>query len=437
MDTGNSAFLDKFSNIAARIGNLAVLTTLRDAFATIIPLFVLGGIAVLVNNVLLPLLPLPGDMLAQAQNWGTMVNNGTMNMAALAIAPVCGFCLARTLGFENQIACAIISLSCFIILMPLNVEAALASDADATAVVTAAIVQNNIGSNGLFTGIIAGLASTGLFVKLSQVDKLRINLGENVPPMVSQSFNVLVPMMLVASLFGLVSAVLLNVFDTDVFELVRLAVQTPLKSVGTSLPGVLLIYGVALLLFSVGIHHSTITDSILTPITMLAMTENTAAFAAGEAIPNIITYNTIALFGQIGGAGATLSLIIITLLWGKNEVSKNVSKLALVPGLFNINEPIVYGYPIVYNLPLMIPFVAVPLINIALYYFAVASGLIGYSVSLVPWTTPPVISGLLSSGMDWRNAVFMVLLLVLDAAIWFPFMRVHERVQEKQVQMAA
>ena len=126
-------------------------------------------------------------------------------------------------------------------------------------------------------------------------------------------------------------------------------------------------------------------------------------------------------FALIGGSGCTLMLLLDTLLFSKNKASETVSKMAILPGLFNINEPVIYGYPIVYNLPLMIPFVLLPDLFIGITYGLTCAGIISPCIAQVPWTMPPVINALLATGFDWRAGVWQALEIVIGMAVYLPF----------------
>ena len=141
-------------------------------------------------------------------------------------------------------------------------------------------------------------------------------------------------------------------------------------------------------------------------------------------------------FALMGGSGCTFMLLLDTFVFSKNKTSKTVAKMAILPGLFNINEPVIYGYPIVYNLPLMIPFVLIPDLFIGITYGLTCAGIISPCIAQVPWTTPPVLSALLATGFDWRAAVWQVIEIALGMAIYLPFMRISERAQAKQVELA-
>ena len=225
------------------------------------------------------------------------------------------------------------------------------------------------------------------------------------PQAVSDSFNVMIPMLLTLSIFGIVSAVLAVAFSTDLTTIISTFISEPLKGIMNAGPwAVVLIYTLANLLFCLGIHQSTISGVLAESILTILIVDNMATFASGQPIPadHYMNMQIINSFALIGGSGCALMLLFDTLVFSKSKMSRAVAKMAIVPGLFNINEPVIYGYPIVYNLPLIIPFVIVPDIFIAATYGLTCAGTIDPCVAQVPWTTPPVISALLATGMDWR-----------------------------------
>jgi PTS system, lactose/cellobiose family IIC subunit len=142
-------------------------------------------------------------------------------------------------------------------------------------------------------------------------------------------------------------------------------------------------------------------------------------------------------FALIGGSGCTLMLLLDTFVFSKNKASKDVAALSLLPGIFNINEPVIYGYPIVFNLPLMIPFVLVPDLFIGLTYLFTNLGWINPCVAMVPWTTPVFLSGWLATGGDIRAVIWQVIEVLLAMAIYLPFMKISERAQAKQAEALA
>lgn len=280
-----SKFVEKFTIFASKMGNEIHLRSLRDAFATIMPLYILAGLAVLINNTVFVWL-LSGDTLTGAQYWGTVITNGTLNISSLLIAPVIGYCLSRNKGFDNPMAAAIVSLAALVVMMP-NVVSVTPLEGGESVAVSGALTFGNVGTQAMFAGVIIGLIATELFVWISGIKKLQIDLGDSIPPSVGKSFNVLIPFILLLSGFGLISAVLNNVFDTNLIQMITTLIQEPLRTVTTGLVGCVILYSLGNFLWLLGIHQSVIYSSILEPLLIVNMTQNMAAYAAGEAFPTL------------------------------------------------------------------------------------------------------------------------------------------------------
>lgn len=428
---GNNKFIDKFSNVAMRVGGQIHLKALRDTFATIIPLYILAGLAVLVNNVVLPFI-LKGAALENAQYWGTVITNGTLNISGLLVAPIVAYMLSQSRRFENPLAAALIALSSLVVMMP-NVLEVTPLNAEKAVATTGVLGYSNIGTTGLFAGIIIGLITAELFINISSIDKLKIKLGDNIPLAVSNSFNVLIPVILVLAFWGIISTILYVSFDTNLVALISQFIQEPLRKVNTSLVGVLFLYSLGNFLFTLGIHQTVIYGTLLEPLLIANINENMLAYANHQAIPNIMNVAFVPTFGMIGGSGSTIVLIIVTLLFSKNKVSKSIAKLGLAPGIFNINEPIIFGYPIVYNIALMIPFVLLPAIGIAVAYAATAIGFMNPCVVYIPWTTPPLVNAYLATAGDWRAVIVQLLIIIIGVLLYLPFVKINDKIVEKQM----
>ena len=429
MEATKKTFMDSFAENAAKFGTQVHLRSLRDAFATIMPLYILAGIAVLLNNVVFNKF-LHGAAADATTYWGNMVINGTLSIAGLMIAPTIAYCLSQNLGYEKKFISAVIALAAMVVMMPGSVQI-IPEDGSIAVTVSGVLSYSNLGAGSMFAGIIVGLLATEFFIRVSNVKQFQINLGDEVPPAVSRSFNVLIPVIIVVSSFAVISTVLFKGFNTDLIKLISTIIQTPLKNIGTSLVGCLVLYSLGNLLFTQGIHHSVIYSSLLEPLLIINMTENMAAFAAGEKVPNILNVSMVPVFGLIGGSGCTICLVIATLLFSKYEPSRDIIKLAIVPSCFNINEPIIFGYPIVFNYALVIPFILVPAMGITIGYFATAIGFINPCVVQIPWTTPPLISAFLATGGDFRAVLVQLVIIVLGVFIYIPFMKASEVVQKK------
>ncbi|WP_196246221.1 PTS sugar transporter subunit IIC [Lacticaseibacillus zhaodongensis] len=432
----NSSFLDKFTQVSVTVGNWVYLRSLRDAFAIILPVFIVAGLGVMLNNTVFTWI-FKGDTLAKIQVFGNAINNGTLNVAGVLVAPMIGYSLAKNKGFDNPIAAAAMALASTFIVMPGNISLGTVASAGAKqALVTGGYSTLYTGTQGMFGGIIIGLVGTAIFMRLAKIKALQIDLGPQVPPAVSQSFSVLIPALLLMSFWAVVTALLAGVFNSDLIGLIKTWIQEPLRGFNTSLLGYCVIYFLANLLFTLGIHQTVLSGSLMDPLVLINMNQNMAAYAAHKAIPNIITTSFVSTYTLIGGSGSTISLIIAILLFSKVKSSRQVAGLSLAPGLFNINEPMIFGYPIVFNLPMMIPFVLFPVLGSIIGYFATAWGLVSRTVVLVPWVTPPLIGPYLATAGDWRSVVLQALVIIGGVFLYLPFMRISERVAKKQAEMS-
>ncbi|ANZ70502.1 PTS sugar transporter subunit IIC [Pediococcus claussenii] len=425
----NSGFIAKFTEISVKVGNWVYLRSLRDAFAIILPVFIIAGLGVLFNNTVFTWL-FHGDTLTKVQVFGNAITNGSLNVAGLLVAPMIGYTLAKNKNFNNPIAAAAMSLACLMILMPGNVQLGTVASAGAKmATVTGGLSYLNTGTQGMFGGIIVGLVATSIFMKLASFKHLQIHLGDNIPPAVGASFSVLLPALILMSIFAVIAALLQGFFNTDLINLIKTWIQEPLRGFNTNIVGFCVIYTVANFLFTLGIHQTVISGTLMDPLVLVNMNQNMTAYAHHAAhIPNIITTSFVSNYTLIGGSGGTISLIIAILIFSKIKSSKQVASLSLAPGLFNINEPMIFGFPIVFNLPMMIPFVLFPTISSIIGYTATALGWVSRTVVLVPWTTPPLIGPYLSTAGDWRSVILQALIIGLGVLFYLPFMKISERV---------
>lgn len=430
MNEKNSRRMDKFVEVAMKIGNQIHLRSLRDSFATVMPLFILAGLAVLVNYVIFPV-AFSGETLILMQQFGSSIMNGTLNIAGLLLAPMIGYFLAKNRNFANPISASVMSLATLIVMMPLQTSVSPVSG-EVEVLVTGALTFSNLGSSSMFAGIIIGLVETELFIYFSKREKLKINLGEGVPPAVAKSFNVMIPAIITISIFA-AFALFLNIsLGTDLITVIVTIIQEPLRGVSTSLIGYVFLYSLGNLFFTFGIHQTVINGTFTEPFMLQNMNDNMLAVSNGIEPPHILTSSFQTAFAQMGGTGATISLLIAIFIFSKFRPYREIAKLSIAPGIFEINEPVIFGLPIVFNIPMMIPFVFLPAIQTLIAYFATAAGLVDRTVVLVPWVTPPIISGWIATGGDWRAPVLQIILIAIGVAFYLPFLKISERVSIRQ-----
>lgn len=279
-------------------------------------------------------------------------------------------------------------------------------------------------AKGLFTAIIASIISIEIF-RLLVKKKFVIKLPDSVPPAIAKSFELLIPIVMVTIIFHTINIFSIKILNTMVPEII-LKLFTPLLNISDSLISVICIILITHILWFAGLHGTNIVIAIVNSITLSNLAINQAALQAGEKLPKIFAGGFFDAYVYIGGSGATLGLAIAMVL-SKNEHIKSIGKLSVIPAFFNINEPIIFGAPIVMNPILFIPFITVPILNATIAWFATKFDLIGKIVSLVPWTTPNPIGALLATNFSVTAFLLSCILIVVSFFIYLPFLRMYEK----------
>jgi len=189
------------------------------------------------------------------------------------------------------------------------------------------------------------------------------------------------------------------------------------------------------ILWFFGLHGTNILLPIMNTVYLPAITDNIAALQAGLPIPHIVTPAFFDAFIWMGGAGTTLSLIAALFIAGKRKNNQNIAKLSTAPGLFNINEPMMFGMPIVLNPIYLIPFVLTPIVLTIVTYLAISSGIVPRTIAIMPWTTPPIIGGFLVTG-SIMGALLALVNLVIGVVLYIPFIILGEK-HENKMEIAA
>ncbi len=294
------------------------------------------------------------------------------------------------------------------------------------------ISSNELGATGLFTGMIIGVLAVELFCFFEKQDALKIKMPDQVPPGVARAFEVLVPATLTLIVTACIGSASYNLTGLYLNDVIKNGIQGPLGAVGATIPGVMIIYLISMLFWLVGIHGanmlSAVKEALFTPLAL----ENVEAFNRHETPKNIINMYALQMWGEFGGSGVTLGLVIAIFIFGKREDNKAIASLSIVPGLFNINETVTFGIPMVLNPILGIPFVIAPLITIVAGYILTVIGFCPVACLIIPWTTPPVIFGFLATGANVMGAISQAILIVLSTIIYSPFLIAYEKYQNKQ-----
>ena len=256
-------------------------------------------------------------------------------------------------------------------------------------------------------------------------------MPDSVPSGVARAFEALIPGILLFTAASVAFGLCHYIGATTMPELIFTVIQTPLQGLSDSLGGGIVIVGLQSILFWAGVHGPNVVGGVVSPLLLANSLDNQHILDAGGQLlgnpaAHIMTAQINDVFVKSGGCGLTLGLIIAALMVAKSSQMKSLMKMAFVPGLFNINEPIIFGLPIVFNPYLLIPFALVPLVALFVTYFAISIGFMApLSAVQVPWTTPPIIAGFLLDG--WQGAVVQIINLALATIIYLPFVKSQDK----------
>ncbi|MGF7058750.1 PTS sugar transporter subunit IIC [Brassicibacter mesophilus] len=421
-------FMEKrFVPVASKIGGQRHLLAIRDGFCSIMPILLAGAFAVLLNNTLGAWIPPLGAILTPINGnawWGTFA------IITLVVTFSISYHLAKGYG-EDGLAAGLIAVASFFCIMP-------QAHGDAG---WGYIHWGYLNSSGLFTGMIVALIATEIFVKLTKRG-LIIKMPENVPPAVGKAFASVVPGFVAIFVFGAIAFIINKLGANSLYDIIYNVIQKPLQGFGQSIISVLLLPILMNLFWFFGLHGANIFEPIMQSVYLPALEANASAIQQGLAAPNLITKSFFDSYVHLGGSGATLALIIAILIASKKRKEyKEVAKLSLAPGVFQINETVIYGLPIVLNPMLFIPFLITPGILSLIAYIATATGLVPPTYVPIPWISPVGIGAFLATGgagfASIRAAILAIINFVIAIIIYLPFIKLSDRqVKDKEKQSA-
>ena len=412
--------------MAEAIGRNKYLVSIRDGFLVSTPLLIAGSLFLLIANFPIPAwLDFISGCVINAETGQTLASflgkpaGATFDI--MAVFAVMGIAYSFA-GHQkiNQIFGAAVGLVSWYLLMPYGLSTEVAGEV----VKLSGISFSWLGAKGIFVGIFCAFASVHLYAWVEKKGWV-IKMPKGVPPTVTQSFAALIPVTIVMTVFFAVNLAF-GYFGTNVFQIVFEFLQTPLLNLGDTLGAMIIAYIFLHFFWFFGVNGGSVVGAVFNPILQTLSLENIAFFTEGVGTGHIICQQFQDLFATFGGCGSTLSLIIAMLLFCKSKRITNLGKLSLVPGIFGINEPIVFGLPIVLNPTMLLPFVLVPTLNIIISYFAMSMGLVPICSGInIPWTTPAVISGFLAT--NWAGGVLQLLLIIMGVFIYMPFIKIMDK----------
>ena len=460
------AFADKLGRVGAWCGQNKYLNAIKNAFQNFMPATISGAVGVLWTNVLV------NDSTGLGALWSPIMALKVLNpiFAAMQYATISCITIGITMLLASEIAEAngetgpYPAVLGFILWMMVTPTSFAAKDLSASFIdkagkshgytlanfinvtgeaakhkITAdsftysGILSNYTAATGLFTGLIVAIVGMELYNMFRKNDALKIKMPEQVPPGVARAFEVLIPTCLTCIVIGAVGLVCQLATVSELNAFIFNMVQKPLQSlIGNNIFAVAILYVIISLFWCVGIHGNNMVAAVKEPIFRPLLYANTAAYTAHHEIPYVMNLTMIQMFAEFGGSGVTIGLVIAILIFSKREDNRTIAGISIVPGLFNINETMTFGIPLVLNPILDIPFILAPVVTVIIGYILVSSGFCPKIVLEVPWTMPPVLFGFVATGGKPMGAVAQLIVLAVSVLVYIPFLIAYEKFQAKQ-----
>lgn len=411
----------KFMEPMTKLANQKHIKAIRDGMVSTIPLTIVGSFFLIIA---FPPVPqawketVPMFMWIQA-HIGDILLPFRLTMGLVAIYAVynIGHSLAKSYNLDGVSGGTLSLVGFMLSIIPQMAQ----TTGDNPTSLGWVLPMGNLGGAGLFAGMLLAIYSVEV-LRFFKQKGLVIKMPDGVPESVTRSFEALFPTVAVV-----VSISLLTIFAKFDLHKFFYGVFTPLKNVVNSPFGAIaLVLGITML-WSCGIHGVSVIGAVARPIWLELLNQNADALAAGaKVLPNIAPEPFYQWFIWIGGSGGTLGLVLL-MLTSKSLHLKNLGRASIIPGIFNINEPIIFGAPVMLNPFLVIPFIVGPVVTTIISYIAMSMNLVGRPVILAPWTFPAPIGAFLSTNGSFGAVILCLLNIAIATLIYFPFFKAYER----------
>ena len=413
---------DKLQNvllsISSKVETNKYLGSIKEAFTMFVPFIIVGSFGSMLN-----ILVSGANGLAQWVPWlsnlspaFTAINFVTISCMSLPIAFLIGYKLAEK---ENlpQLESGLIGLLSYLAVCPNTISTVVEGLKDP--VVVNGLGAGVIGAQGLFVSMIMSMVAVKFFGLLTNIDAIKIKMPDSVPTGIARSFNILIPICIIITAFS-VGGCLFNTFTGNYLNVwIYNIIQLPLQALANTTGGILVLALANQLFWFLGIHGGMVIEGVRGPLSAAGLAENISAVQAGGVATNILTRGFWTSFVVVGGGGITLSLLIAIFIFSKREDHKSIAKFSLIPGICGINEPVVFGLPLVLNPIFAIPFILNSVIAAFIAVVATNIGFLTCGVLDCPPGLPVFVTGFISYGI--HGIIVQAIILIVTFIIWVPF----------------
>ena len=400
--------------------NTKAIRALRDGMLLSLPFIMVGSLFLLLASFPVPSVAQWMDQTGLTRFWNQAYNASFGIVAVFAVVGI-AYTWAKNDKVDPLPAGMTAFVGFLIIMNPttavIDGSKTIISSAKAPSLLSGFIDRTWLGGQGMIAAIIIGMI-TGWIYSWFVKNKITIKLPDQVPPAVAGSFVALIPAAVLTALWLAVYAFFDKVAGTTLTEWIYHTIQTPLQGLSDSFGGILIMTLLVPFFWFFGVHGSTLVGGIIGPILSANALQNAAIFKKYGYVDaahggHIVIQGLFDQFSTVTGAGMTIGLVVFMTFFAKSQQMRGIGKLALVPGIFNINEPVLFGVPLVLNPLLAVPFFIMPPLSAGSTYLLIKAGILPYLNGVqVPWTTPPVISGFLIGG--WKVAIWQAIILIVS-----------------------
>ena len=420
--------------------NTKAIRALRDGMLLSLPFIMVGSLFLLLASFPVPSVAQWMDQTGLTRFWNQAYNASFGIVAVFAVVGI-AYTWAKNDKVDPLPAGMTAFVGFLIIMNPttavIDGSKTIISSAKAPSLLSGFIDRTWLGGQGMIAAIIIGMI-TGWIYSWFVKNKITIKLPDQVPPAVAGSFVALIPAAVLTALWLAVYAFFDKVAGTTLTEWIYHTIQTPLQGLSDSFGGILIMTLLVPFFWFFGVHGSTLVGGIIGPILSANALQNAAIFKKYGYVNaahggHIVIQGLFDQFSTVTGAGMTIGLVVFMTFFAKSQQMRGIGKLALVPGIFNINEPVLFGVPLVLNPLLAVPFFIMPPLSAGSTYLLIKAGILPYLNGVqVPWTTPPVISGFLIGG--WKVAIWQAIILIVSFFLYLPFARKYDNMLYAQEQ---
>lgn len=413
---------DKLQNvllsISAKVESNKYLGSIKEAFTMFVPFIIVGSFGSMLN-----ILVAGANGLAKWVPWlsklspaFTTINFVTISCMSLPIAFLIGYKLAEKEQVP-QLESGLIGLLSYLAVCPNTISTVVEGLKDP--VVSSGLGSGVIGAQGLFVSMIMSILAVKLFKVLTNIDAIKIKMPDSVPTGIARSFNILIPIFIIITVFS-VAGCLFNAYTGNYINVwIYNIIQVPLQALANTTVGIVILSLVNQIFWFLGIHGGMVIEGVRGPLSAAGIAENISAVQAGGVATNILTRGFWTSFVVVGGGGITLSLLIAIFIFSKREDHKSIAKFSLIPGICGINEPVVFGLPLVLNPIFAIPFIINSAIAAFIAIGATNIGFITCGILDCPPGLPVFITGFISYGFN--GIIVQAIILAVTFVIWIPF----------------